>query len=126
MTKKLLFEKFIQLHTKKRNRLSTKRLNSLVYIMYNKKLKTKFLRKKALKEDEDPLVIDHLPSDDEWVAGQDDDSHSTDASVVTDASGAMDDVTGVGEIPIPIRRERARGGRGRKRNNSQLNTSRKG
>lgn len=31
---------FNQVHTKKRNRLSTSKMNSLVYIMYNKKMET--------------------------------------------------------------------------------------
>ena len=37
--------------------------------MFNKKLKDRHLKKKALQQDEDPLIIDELPSDDEWVAG---------------------------------------------------------
>ncbi|KAK2646423.1 hypothetical protein Ddye_021618 [Dipteronia dyeriana] len=44
------------IHTKNRNRLSIKKLNSLVYIMYNKRLQHRYLKKKALRDDEDPLV----------------------------------------------------------------------
>lgn len=59
---------FNQVHTKRRNRLTTSKMNSLVYIMYNKKLKRKFVSKKKLGEDDDPLIVEELPSDDEWLA----------------------------------------------------------
>ena len=59
---------FNQVHTKRRNRLATSRMNSLVYIMYNKKLWHKHLMKQSSKEEDDPLVIKTLPSDDEWIA----------------------------------------------------------
>ncbi|KAK2637135.1 hypothetical protein Ddye_031927 [Dipteronia dyeriana] len=62
---------FNLIHTKKMNRLSTKKLNSLVYIMYNKRLQHKYLKKKALKDDEDPLVREDVPSDDEWIVDTD-------------------------------------------------------
>ena len=60
----------MQIHTKRRNRLSTEKLNSLVYIMYNMRLKHKYMKKKSLQADDDPLIEDELPSDDEWVAGE--------------------------------------------------------
>jgi hypothetical protein len=59
---------FNQVHTKRRNRLTAKRMNDLVYIMYNKKLKQKFIKKGTLKEEEDPLVLENVVSDDEWIA----------------------------------------------------------
>ncbi|KAL5787132.1 hypothetical protein ACOSP7_004081 [Xanthoceras sorbifolium] len=62
---------FSMIHTKKRNCLSMAKLNSLVYIMFNKKLQHKFLQKQGLKDDEDPLVSDVIPSDDEWVVAED-------------------------------------------------------
>ena len=49
---------FNQVHTKKRNRLATMRMNNLVNIMYNKKLKDRHLRLKILAKDEDPLLVD--------------------------------------------------------------------
>ncbi|KAH6756958.1 hypothetical protein C2S53_009192 [Perilla frutescens var. hirtella] len=64
---------FNQVHTKRRNRLSTNRLNSLVYIMYNKKLKLKFLKKQSRKVEEDPLIVEDVLSDDEWIANPNDD-----------------------------------------------------
>ena len=48
--------------------METKRLNDLVYIMYNRRLQHRYLKKRALKDDEDPLTVnDDVPSDDEWV-----------------------------------------------------------
>ncbi|KAH6779234.1 hypothetical protein C2S52_010471 [Perilla frutescens var. hirtella] len=61
-----------QVHTKRRNHLSTTRLNKLVYIMYNKKLKHKFLKKQSRKMEDDPLIIEEVPSDDEWLANSND------------------------------------------------------
>ena len=60
----------MQIHTKRRNRLSTQKLNSLVYVMYNMRLQHKFLKKQSMTEDDDPLVEDEVPSDDEWVVGE--------------------------------------------------------
>ncbi|KAK0584363.1 hypothetical protein LWI29_012004 [Acer saccharum] len=39
--------------------------------MYNKRLQHKFLTKQALKDDEDPLIMEDVPSDDEWMVDQD-------------------------------------------------------
>nr|GMC97715.1 HAT, C-terminal dimerization domain containing protein [Ipomoea batatas] len=63
---------FNQVHTKRRNRLTTTRMNALVYILYNKKLKDRHLKLKSLRNDEDSLLIDELPSDDEWLVGEND------------------------------------------------------
>ncbi|XP_057789187.1 uncharacterized protein LOC131006061 [Salvia miltiorrhiza] len=59
---------FNHVHTKKRNRLTTTRLNNLVYIMYNRKLKYKYMMIQQRKDDVDPLVVEEPASDDEWVA----------------------------------------------------------
>ncbi|XP_062104413.1 uncharacterized protein LOC133815612 [Humulus lupulus] len=61
-----------QVHTKRRNRLSTKKMNSLVYIMYNKKLKHKFFKKQSRREEDDPLIVENVSSNDEWVANPND------------------------------------------------------
>ncbi|KAK0603139.1 hypothetical protein LWI29_001783 [Acer saccharum] len=79
---------FNTIHTKKRNRLATTKLSSLVYIMYNKKLQHKFLRKQGRKDDEDPLVSDVLPSDDEWVVEED----SSGQKSTNGLSGVIDDI----------------------------------
>ncbi|XP_071726331.1 uncharacterized protein [Rutidosis leptorrhynchoides] len=65
---------FNQVHTKRRNRLGTKRMNDLVYIMYNRKLKQKFMKKK--NEEEDPLCIENVMSDDEWLIGESSETHA--------------------------------------------------
>ncbi|KAK2664975.1 hypothetical protein Ddye_003549 [Dipteronia dyeriana] len=63
---------FNQVHTKKRNRLTTLKMHKLVYILYNKRLKDRQSRRQKLKENEDPLLVDHLPSDDEWLVEDED------------------------------------------------------
>ncbi|KAL0928982.1 hypothetical protein M5K25_000921 [Dendrobium thyrsiflorum] len=55
-----------EVRTMRRNRLSTLRMNSLVYIMHNKRLRDRRLRNKGLKDDEDPLVCEDVASDNEW------------------------------------------------------------
>nr|KAJ0207101.1 hypothetical protein LSAT_V11C500294580 [Lactuca sativa] len=74
---------FNQIHTKRRNQLNTVRMNNLVYIMYNKKLKQKFIKRTKLKEN-DPLVVEQVLSDDEWIAAPSD--------------GEEDDIGGGGEL----------------------------
>ncbi|KAL6495069.1 hypothetical protein OROGR_030751 [Orobanche gracilis] len=76
---------FNQLHTKKRNRLHTKTLNKLVFVMYNKRLKSRWLKKTSLKEDDDPLLLDEIPSDDEWMVDENGSNNS--GSVLTDNIG---------------------------------------
>ena len=39
--------------------------------MYNKKLQNRFFKKKALKDDDESLVSEYVPSDDEWMVGED-------------------------------------------------------
>ncbi|CAN1317768.1 hypothetical protein LINPERPRIM_LOCUS30557 [Linum perenne] len=55
---------FERVHSKKRNRLLQKKMNDIVYVMYNSKL----LRRQA-KDIE--RVFDEIDSDDEWLAGED-------------------------------------------------------
>ncbi|XLS75612.1 hypothetical protein HN51_032477 [Arachis hypogaea] len=52
---------FEMVHTKRRNRLHQKKMNDLVYVMYNLKLKGKQIRK-ALE-----LEFEAVHSDDEWI-----------------------------------------------------------
>ncbi|KAL5555963.1 hypothetical protein UlMin_038199 [Ulmus minor] len=64
---------FNQVHTKRRNRLTTTKLNSLVYIMYNKKLKLRYMKiRSTTKDEEDPLIDENLFSDDEWIGNPND------------------------------------------------------
>ncbi|CAD6226002.1 unnamed protein product [Miscanthus lutarioriparius] len=57
-----------QMHTKKRNRLLHKRLNDIVFVSYNRKMRTRFqlMREKAGKK-YDPLVIEEFDWDNEWA-----------------------------------------------------------
>ncbi|KAF7801631.1 zf-BED domain-containing protein/DUF659 domain-containing protein/Dimer_Tnp_hAT domain-containing protein [Senna tora] len=50
---------FEMVHTKRRNRLHQKKMNDLVFVMYNQKLKDKKVRELA--------DLDNIPSDDEWI-----------------------------------------------------------
>ncbi|XP_025665020.1 uncharacterized protein [Arachis hypogaea] len=52
---------FEMVHTKRRNRLHQKKMNDLVYVMYNLKLKDKQIRKTP------ELEFDAVHSDDEWI-----------------------------------------------------------
>ncbi|KAJ9555338.1 hypothetical protein OSB04_009952 [Centaurea solstitialis] len=67
---------FNQMHIKRRSHLSTHKMNNLVYVTYNKKLRDRFLKKQSLKEEDDPLIVDEVPSDDEWIANRDDEEDS--------------------------------------------------
>ncbi|CAN0906381.1 hypothetical protein LINGRAHAP2_LOCUS24214 [Linum grandiflorum] len=55
---------FERVHSKKRNRLLQKKMNDIVYVMYNSKL----LRRQAKTIER---IFDEIDSDDEWVAGDD-------------------------------------------------------
>ncbi|KAL6584546.1 hypothetical protein OROMI_003835 [Orobanche minor] len=55
-----------------------------VSLCYNKRLKSRWL-KTSLKEDEDPLVLDEIPSDDEWMV--DENGLNNYGSVLTDNIG---------------------------------------
>ncbi|KAL0906176.1 hypothetical protein M5K25_024649 [Dendrobium thyrsiflorum] len=60
---------FNQIHTKRINRLAVDRMNKLVYVMFNKKLKNRHLKlqKQGMSDNEiDHLLVDDLQSDDEW------------------------------------------------------------
>ncbi|XP_020685173.1 uncharacterized protein LOC110101565 [Dendrobium catenatum] len=72
---------YSQVQTKRRNQLSTLRMNSLVYIMHNKRLRDRRLRNKGLKDDEDPLVCDDLSSDNEWFIDDEADLSLSDLQV---------------------------------------------
>ncbi|XP_066336800.1 uncharacterized protein [Miscanthus floridulus] len=56
------------MHTKKRNRLLHKRLNDIVFVSYNRKMKTRFqLRHEKKGKNFDPLVIEEFDWDNEWA-----------------------------------------------------------
>lgn len=49
------FTPFLQIHTKKRNRLDVNRLNSLVYVQFNAKL---FNKQKRIKDKDVDVILD--------------------------------------------------------------------
>ncbi|CAN1222407.1 hypothetical protein LINGRAPRIM_LOCUS566 [Linum grandiflorum] len=55
---------FERIHSKKRNRLLQKKMNDIVYVMYNSKLLR--IQAKTIER-----IFDEIDSDDEWVAGDD-------------------------------------------------------
>ncbi|CAD6213230.1 unnamed protein product [Miscanthus lutarioriparius] len=56
------------MHIKKRNRLLHKRLNDIVFVSYNRKMKTRFqLRHEKKGKIFDPLVIEEFDWDNEWA-----------------------------------------------------------
>ncbi|CAH9090389.1 unnamed protein product [Cuscuta europaea] len=84
--------------------------------MYNKRLKTKWMRKTSLKEDIDPLVMDEILSYDEWVIDEDETN--------PDDVAREDDCDGEASVARSSSQELVRGGgkgreKGRLRGNSQ-------
>jgi hypothetical protein len=57
---------FERIHTKKRNRLEQKRLNDLVFVQYNLRLRRNQLLNK--RPDSDPIVLDDVDPTSDWVA----------------------------------------------------------
>jgi hypothetical protein len=57
---------FERIHTKKRNRLEKKRLNDLVFVQYNLRLRHNQLLNK--RPDTDPIVLDDVDPTSDWVA----------------------------------------------------------
>lgn len=64
---------FLQIHTKKRNRLEHKRLNDLVYVQYNRRLRERFLERKKHPERYDPICLRDLNWGSEWMTKDGDD-----------------------------------------------------
>jgi len=56
------------MHTKKRNRLLHKKLNDIVFVSYNRKMRTRvqLMREKTCKK-YDPLVTEEFDWDNEWA-----------------------------------------------------------
>ncbi|KAH0459542.1 hypothetical protein IEQ34_012356 [Dendrobium chrysotoxum] len=81
---------YSQVQTKRRNRLSTLRMNSLVYIMHNKRLRDRRMRNKGLKDDEDPLVCEDVASNNEWFIDDETDLPSSEDLSVDVLRGEAD------------------------------------
>ncbi|KAL4570479.1 hypothetical protein LXL04_026134 [Taraxacum kok-saghyz] len=71
---------FEMVHSKKRNRLQQKRMNDLVYVMYNLKLTRKEEKKGKVCDVAglDTLDLDDVSSDDEWITEEETFNHPTD------------------------------------------------
>ncbi|KAI3859709.1 hypothetical protein MKX03_031223 [Papaver bracteatum] len=63
---------FEQVHTKRRNRLSQKRLNALGYVKYDLQLNERFTKRKEQGDSYDPICLSDMESDDEWITEKDD------------------------------------------------------
>ncbi|PON47573.1 HAT, C-terminal dimerization domain containing protein [Parasponia andersonii] len=98
---------FNQVHTKRRNRLTTSRMNTLVYIMYNKKLKHKFLKAQSRKEKDDPLIVENVSSDDEWVTNPNDEDDEETRMIDLDEAIDVEDAGGSSQRPRKRRRSKA-------------------
>ncbi|CAD6238899.1 unnamed protein product [Miscanthus lutarioriparius] len=62
------WSKFESIHTKKRNRLLHKRLNSIVFVSYNRKMKSRFQKLcQNQGKNFDPLVIEDFDWNNEWA-----------------------------------------------------------
>ncbi|XP_058187393.1 uncharacterized protein LOC131304243 [Rhododendron vialii] len=57
---------FESIHSKKRNRLEHKRLNDLVYVCYNLKLRERIIRR--TKDALDPISLENIDVLDDWVS----------------------------------------------------------
>jgi hypothetical protein len=56
-------------------------MNSLAYVMYNRKLRERHMRRLGLTDEEDvPVNLDEYPSDGEWIAPDDDEASMNIAS----------------------------------------------
>ncbi|XP_057971302.1 uncharacterized protein LOC131160033 [Malania oleifera] len=72
---------FEQIHMKKRNRLEHKRLNALVYVKYNTKLREIATRR---RQNYDPILVPEVASDDEWITEKEEPILPKDTSWVDD------------------------------------------
>ncbi|CAM8908984.1 unnamed protein product [Rhodiola kirilowii] len=84
------------IHTKKRNRLEHQRLNDLVYVQYNRKIATRFQKRRENNKKFNPLVLEEFQWDNEWVNGDvvdpgDDDVWLAVDTALLDASKGLQD-----------------------------------
>ncbi|KAL6561966.1 hypothetical protein OROGR_002973 [Orobanche gracilis] len=74
---------FEHIHTKKRNRLTQKRLNDLVYVKYNRALKRRF----DARDLQDPIPLDVIDDCNEWLLGKGLDDDNVNADYVHEGEG---------------------------------------
>ncbi|KAL6508662.1 hypothetical protein OROGR_023373 [Orobanche gracilis] len=82
------------IHTKKRNRLEHQRLNDLVYIQYNRKIATRFQKRREDGKNFDPLLLDDFQWDNEWLNGEVVDPGDVDRLAVDRALEASEGIDG--------------------------------
>ena len=58
---------FDHVHSKKRNRLETQRLNALVFVKYNIQLEMRQIKRQERGETYDPICLSDMEFDDEWI-----------------------------------------------------------
>ncbi|XP_019234971.1 PREDICTED: uncharacterized protein LOC109215374 [Nicotiana attenuata] len=85
----------IKIHTKKRNKLTLKRLNDLVFIKYNRTLRRRYNARNVI----DPISLDNIDDANEWLTGVPKDH--ADEEVFEDTSdftwGDVAEARGIGE-----------------------------
>ncbi|XP_074374431.1 uncharacterized protein LOC141714834 [Apium graveolens] len=79
---------FEGIHTKKRNRLDSERLNDLVYVKFNSKLLNK---NKKLKENCDPLLANDARMAQEWIVDGGDDDESEGSTITCNETNISND-----------------------------------
>ena len=60
------------IHTKTRNKLRHQRLNALVYVRYNTRLREQSLQK---NQNIDPIMVEEIDSNDEWIVEKENPLH---------------------------------------------------
>ncbi|OIT02911.1 hypothetical protein A4A49_56501, partial [Nicotiana attenuata] len=90
------------IHTKKRNRLTLKRLHNLVFIKYNRALRRSYNHRNII----DPILLDNIDEANEWLTGVPENCEDEEV-FEGDSDFTWGDVavgSGVGENPYGLRR----------------------
>eukprot|EP00253_Pinus_taeda_P036453 PITA_36453 len=85
---------FERIHTKKRNRLEQKRLNDLVFVQYNLRLRNQMMSK---SRDLDPIVLDDIDPTSEWVEETEDPLFEADFDIEMALAGDEADTVAASE-----------------------------
>ncbi|KAB2612827.1 hypothetical protein D8674_035143 [Pyrus ussuriensis x Pyrus communis] len=88
---------FSMIHTKRGNRLEHKRLNALAYVKYNLALQQ---RSKQMMENYDPIIVEEIASDDEWITEIEDPVLPEDPTWLEDE--LLYNVEAVRNVPPPV------------------------
>eukprot|EP00253_Pinus_taeda_P006020 PITA_06020 len=87
---------FERIHTKKGNHLEQKRLNDLVFVQYNLRLRRNQMMSKTL--DLDPIVLDDIDPTSEWVEETDDPVFEADFDIDMALAGDEADYVAASEL----------------------------